>query len=119
MQRSVTTDLMTGEQTARCFIDGGVFGPVGRVRLDDTGTEMTDISDRIYRIHPDDPLSAAASMEQEATFERGDWSVRVRTNARQTATATAFLLEATVSCWDGDELVFETSWQHEIQRNGM
>ena len=76
MERSHKIDLMTGEHISRFFIDGGVFGPVGRVKLDDTGTEMTDISDRIYRIHADDPLSATATMEQDATFERDDWNVR-------------------------------------------
>ena len=119
MERSHKIDLMTGEHISRFFIDGGVFGPVGRVKLDETGTEMTDISDRVYRIHADDPLSATATMEQDATFERDDWNVRVKTVAKQTATATAFILDATVTCWDGDEMFHEVEWHHEIPRNGM
>ncbi len=119
LDRSIRTDLTTGEHVSRFFIDGGVFGPVGRVRLDETGTEMTDISDRIYRIHPDDPLSATATMDQDATFERDDWKVRVKTTAKQTATADKFVLEATVTCWDRDEIFHEVEWHHEIPRNGM
>ena len=119
MERSISTDLTTGEHVSRFFVDGGVFGPVGRVRLDEIGTEMTDISDRIYRIHPDDPLSAIATMDQEATFEREDWNVRVKTTAKQTATADKFVLDATVTCWDGDELFHEVKWHHEIKRNGV
>ena len=118
MERSIKTDLTTGEHVSRFFVDGGVFGPVGRVRLDETGTEMTDVSDRIHRIRPDDPLSAVATMDQEATFERADWKVRVKTTAKQTATSDSFVLEATVSCWDGDELFHEVGWHHEIPRNG-
>ncbi len=119
MERSIKTDLTTGEHVARFFVDGGVFGPVGRVRLDETGTEMTDVSDRIYRIHPDDPLSATATMEQRATFKREDWNVSVKTTARQTATADEFVLEATVTCRDGDEIFHEVEWRHKIPRNGM
>lgn len=118
MDRSIKTDLTTGEHVSRFFVDGGVFGPVGRVRLDETGTEMTDVSDRVHRIRPDDPLSAVATMDQEATFERADWKVRVKTTAKQTATSDNFVLEATVSCWDGDELFHEVDWHHEIPRNG-
>ena len=119
MDRSIKTDLTTGEHVSRFFIDGGVFGPVGRVRLDEIGTEMTDISDRNYRIHPDEPLSATATMDQDATFERDDWNVRIKTTAKQTATADKFVLEATVTCWDRDEIFHEVEWQHEIPRNGM
>ena len=119
MERSVKYDLVTGEHISRCFIDGGVFGPIGKIRLDDIGTEMSDISDRVYRIHPHDPLSAEASMDQEAVFERGDWSVRVKTTATMTSSKTAFHLTATVDCWDGDELFHSVRWNHDIQRNGM
>jgi predicted acyl esterase len=119
MERSLHTDLMTGEVSARFFLDGGVFGPVGRMRLDDIGTELGDISDRIYRIHPDDPLSCRASMDQESLFERGDWSVTIKTTAEMTATETEFHLKATVTCWDGDEEFHHVDWVHAIPRNGM
>ncbi|MEM9199819.1 MAG: CocE/NonD family hydrolase, partial [Pseudomonadota bacterium] len=119
MERSHTIDLVSGSHTARVFIDGGVFGPVGRIRLDETGTELSDVSDRIYRIHPDDPLSAEARMDQQAEFGRGDWRVRIVTTARQTATDTAFLLDATVEAWEGETLIHNVDWHHEIARNGM
>ena len=32
-------------------------------------------------------LSATATMDQDAAFERDDWKVRVKTTAKQTATA--------------------------------
>lgn len=119
MERSIKIDLTDGTHIARFFLDGGVFGPVGRIRLDDTGTEMGDISDRIYRIHPDNPLSAQAVMNQDSHFERGDWSVRLKTAAKMTATMTHFRLSASVECWDGDELFHTVEWNHEIPRNGM
>lgn len=119
MERSLHTDLMTGEHSARFFLDGGVFGPVGRIRLDETGTEMGDISDRIYRIHPDDPLSCRATMDQESHFQREDWDVRIKTTAEMTATKSDFRLKASVTCWDGDEEFHHVDWDHVIPRNGM
>lgn len=119
MERSLKVDLTDGTHTARFFLDGGVFGPVGRLRLDDTGTEMGDLSDRVYRIHPDDPLSARASMTQDSHFHRGDWSARIKTAATMTATKTHFRLSATVECWDGDKPFHSVEWKHEIPRNGM
>ncbi|MEM9047133.1 MAG: CocE/NonD family hydrolase [Pseudomonadota bacterium] len=119
MARSLKTDLTTGAHTSRFFVDGGVFGPAGRLRLDAIGTELGDVSDRVYSIQPDDPLSAEASMEQDATFTRADWQVRVVTKARQTATRAAFVLDATVEAWDGETLFHSVEWHHEIPRNGM
>jgi len=119
MERSLKIDLTDGTHTARFFLDGGVFGPVGRLRLDDTGTEMGDISERIYSIHPDDPLSARASMTQDCRFHRDDWSVRIKTTAAMRATKTHFLLSATVECEDGDKPFHRVEWEHKIPRNGM
>ncbi|NNE78712.1 MAG: CocE/NonD family hydrolase [Silicimonas sp.] len=119
MERSLHTDLMTGEVAARFFLDGGVFGPIGRLRLDDTGTEMGDVSDRVYRIHADDPLTCRATMDQDSLFERDDWRVRIKTFAEMTASETEFHLKATVTCWDGDEEFHQVDWDHTIPRNGM
>ena len=119
MDRSLHVDLATGEHASRFFLDGGVFGPVGRLRLDETGTEMGDVSDRVYRIHPEDPLSARATMDQESSFERDDWNVRIETSSEMTATKTDFLLRASVTCWDGDEEFHQVQWEHSIPRNGM
>ena len=85
----------------------------------ETGTELGDISERIYAIHPDDPLSARATMEQDSLFERGDWKVRIKTTSEQTATATEFILKARVECWDGEVLFHEVDWEHKIPRKGM
>ncbi len=119
MERSLHVDLATGEHAARFSFDGGVFGPVGRLRLDETGTEMGDVSDRVYRIHPQDPLPARATMDQESCFERDDWNVRIKTGSEMKATGTAFLLRASVTCWDGEEEFHHVQWDHSIPRNGM
>ena len=119
LERGISRDLTTGLHAERVFIDGGVFGPVGRMRLEDIGTELGDVSERIYAIHPDDPLSARATMDQESLFERGDWKVRIKTQAEMSATKTEFQLRATVQCWDGETPFHSIEWTHAIPRNGM
>ncbi len=117
-ETTLTRDTHTGRLTERVFIGGGVMGPSSKKVLE-TGTEISDTSERIYSILPDDPLSAIATMRQETRFERGDWDARIKTWSQQTATATDFVLNATVECWDGDTLFFKTEWNHVIPRNGM
>ncbi|GAB4382965.1 CocE/NonD family hydrolase [Albidovulum sp.] len=119
MERAIHHDLVKGELTHRLFIDGGVFGPAGEMRLEETGTVLGDISDRRYTIRADDPLSARATMEQSASFRRADWDARIRCFAEQTATATDFHLRARITCWSGEEVVFESEETHVIPRNGM
>jgi predicted acyl esterase len=119
MERSFHTDLTTGEVTQRFFLDGGVFGPIGDMRLDDIGTVLSDISDRRYAIHGDDPLSARATMQQTAKFTRDDWDVKIECFAEQTATATDFHLTARIRCFNGDALFFENDETFTIPRNGM
>ncbi|MEO0486926.1 MAG: CocE/NonD family hydrolase [Pseudomonadota bacterium] len=119
MERSFHTDLTTGETTHRFFLDGGVFGPVGDLRLDEIGTVLSDVSDRRYMIHADDPLSARAVMEQTASFTRDDWHAKITCFAEQTATAEAFHLTARITCWSGEEEVFAEEEHVTIPRNGM
>ena len=118
-ERSFHMDLATGETLHRSFSDGGVFGPVGDMRLDEIGTVLSDISDRRYTIHADDPLTARATMEQSAGFTRDDWQVKIHCFAEQTATATEFHLTSHVRCWDGEELFFDKKETFTIARNGM
>ncbi|MDU8945756.1 CocE/NonD family hydrolase [Ovoidimarina sediminis] len=119
MERSIHTDLTTGEVTHRFFLDGGVFGPVGDLRLDDIGTVLSDISDRHYTIRADDPLSTRAVMEQTASFTREDWHAKIQAYAEQRATATDFHLTSRMRCWSGEKLIFEEEKTHVIPRNGM
>ncbi|GGH18233.1 hypothetical protein SAMN05444007_10147 [Cribrihabitans marinus] len=119
MERSFHTDLTDGATLHRFFSDGGVFGPVGDMRLDDIGTVLSDISDRRYTIHADDPLSARATMEQTASFTRDDWTAKIHTISEQTATTTEFHLTARITCWDGDDVFFENEETFTIPRNGM
>ena len=119
LSRTVTRDAATGAVIERVLIDGGVFGPVGRRRLLDTGTEIGSVSERVYSIHPDDPLCAKAVMTQEAVIERGDWRVRIETEAEQTSSATHFHLRARTRAYSGDRLLHEARHERSVPRDAM
>jgi uncharacterized protein len=119
LERGFSTDLKDGTISHRVYIEGGVFGPVGRIRLNDTGIELGDISERICAVGSTNPLTATMTMTQDSKLERSGWAVRIETSAGMTATATHFRLKAHVECWDGDTPFHRVNWSHEIPRNGM
>lgn len=119
LERGMTVDSVSGEIAHRVFIDGGVFGPVGRSRLEATGIEIGDVSERVYTITPGDPLSAKARMVQTSRIGRGDWQVRIEATAEMTATADTFELTASVQVFENEEEFHTSNWQHTIPRVWM
>jgi hypothetical protein len=55
--------------------------------------------------------------EQRASLRRGDWSVRVESRTRLTATRETFQFSADVEAFVGDETFVKRSWQLKIPRN--
>lgn len=119
LERSVTLDQVSGEVTHRLYIDGGTFGPWGKLRLEATGIEMSHVYDRIYRIRPDDPNSAQAIMTQSCEMGRGDWQVRIETYAQMTSTRDTFELEAWVEAREGDSLLCRREWASSVPRTDV
>jgi hypothetical protein len=56
----------------RTFVDGGTFGPTGKLHLESPDVEISHVSERNYSIHPDDPNSARATMTQTCEMGRSD-----------------------------------------------
>ncbi|MCC5969389.1 MAG: CocE/NonD family hydrolase [Pararhodobacter sp.] len=75
----------------------------GRERNPDHGLETESTMRELWRIHPDDPLSAENHIEWTQNFARGDWSVGTKVVASQTVTATHLILRATLTAWEGTE----------------
>lgn len=119
LERSVTLDQLSGEVTHRLYIDGGTFGPWGKLRLDATGMEMSHIYERLYAIRPADPLSARAVMIQSCEMGRGAWQVRIDTHAQMSSTRGTFELNAWVEAREGTELLCRREWQASIPRTDV
>jgi uncharacterized protein len=117
IERSVTLDQVTGAVTHRLFVDGGVFGDVGKIRLEDIDMELAHVFEKIHRIHPGDPNSAFAAMTQTYEMGRGDWQVSIRAGAEMTSSATTFDLNAWVEAYEGGKSLFRKDWRASIPRN--
>jgi putative CocE/NonD family hydrolase len=116
VERSVSTDPVTGEVTHRLYVDGGVFGDWGKFRLEDIGLEMGHVFERNYRIHPDQPNSARATMTQSYDMARGDWRVTIHAGAEMTSTGKAFELTAWLEALEGDTVICRRDWRSSIPR---
>jgi hypothetical protein len=116
LERSVSIDQLTGRVNHRLYVDGGTFGPTGKMRLASPDVEMSHVSERNYSIHPDDPNSAQASMRQTCEIGREGWQTRIETHAQMTSTATTFELRAWMEAFEADKSVCRREWQSSIPR---
>ncbi len=112
----MTTDPSTGVVNHRLYVDGGVFGDWGRFRLEAIDLEMSHVFDRNYRIHPDLPNSAGATMTQSYEMGRGDWRVKINAGAEMSCTVHAFELTAWLEALEGDTVVCRRDWRSRIPR---
>jgi uncharacterized protein len=116
IERSVSIDQLTGRVNHRLYVDGGTFGPTGKIRLEAPGVEISHVYERNYSIHPSDPNSARATMTQSCEIGRGSWQTRIQTYAEMTSTPTTFELTAWVEAFEGDTSVCRREWKSSIPR---
>ena len=116
--RGWETDIVAEVTRYRLAIQGGVLGPIGDIVLHDTGTEMGSNYEMVHEIG-NDPLSAKSVITQDDYFQREDWRTSSSSRVEMTATASHFILNAEIKCFDGDQLFYEAEWKHEIERNGQ
>ena len=111
--RAVARDVATGLWALD--IDPG-RGAQTRVYPD--GLEYSESARDRYWIQERDPLSARARSDWSVRLRREDldWEARVVAYSETRCTATAYVVENSVSCYDGEESVFERTWRKEIPR---
>ena len=119
VERTVTLDQLTQEVSHRLHVDGGVFGDWGKFRLDAIGMDMGHVYERIYRIKPDDPNSARASMTQSYEMGRGDWQIRIDAGATMTSTPSSFEIAAWIEAFEAGSPVCRREWKSSIPRNKL
>jgi hypothetical protein len=107
----IERDVVTGEIALRMNQDGDVT-----MRFPD-GLVFEERNRDRYAITEGEPLSASVAAERSLAMSRGDWRIRIETQSRMTSTATHFRLEDTLTAYEGDEQVFERTWDREIPRD--
>ena len=89
----------------------------GLVRIDRLGLEVGTEGKFAFDIKDDDPLSATAEMQRTETIRRDAWQVRIETRMRLSCTRDAFLLQASLSAWEGADEVCHRAWDRSIPRD--
>lgn len=110
-QRSITHDVANGTITV-------VHEDASAVeRLEGIDLVTRKKSRDVFTITEGDPLSARVETLREVEYRRGDW--RVRTDERMTVTCDldSFRVVASLTAFEGDELICERSWDERIPRD--
>ena len=108
--RKIETDLITGRVALVVNDDLGDAENLTHGLC--TGETMSEL----WYIHPDDPLSARAVHTWEQRLSRGDWAVKTYANAEMTASATHLNMKATLTAWEGDQVIFTRSFDDKVPR---
>ena len=111
--RTKECDLETGDTVMR------ISNGDGHVTDLKHGLSTSSVTHEEWRINGDNPLSAKADIHWFTTMGRDDWQTSTEAKASMTADASTFHIKAELRAWEGDELLFERSYQRSIPRNGM
>jgi putative CocE/NonD family hydrolase len=107
--RRIETDLITGHHALLIEDDQG--DPENLTHGLITGEETTER----WAIGAD-PLSARAEITWEQRLSRGDWQVRTRAETVMTSTADALRMQASLTAWEGERMVFQRHWDESVER---
>ena len=108
--RRVETNLISGKTALVIHDDGGDMENLGHGLC--SGETMSER----WEIHPDDPLSAHATHIWEQRLSRGGWQVKTVAHAEMTATATHLRMQARLTAWEGETVIFTRAWDDEVPR---
>ena len=118
--RDLTYSLSDDRRTIRVRADEG------RKYFPDVDTETDEVSEDVYTIAGDEPLSAAAHCSRSCTItymarRGGDCAVRTETvtESWMRATETEFILENTLTTKINGEDFFVKTWHETVARDGV
>jgi putative CocE/NonD family hydrolase len=108
--RRAERDPATGAAALSIVDDAGAF------RIEAIGLDLEDVTERRFRIHPDDPTAAVLDVEMRWRFARADWSTAATTRSRVTCTAAEFRITTDLEAFEGDAPVFARQWTTTVPR---
>ena len=111
--RRIEHDLGTDRKTLHFDWDMG-----GLYRIEQEGIEAEDAAWASYSVVNGDPLSARTDCRCSFILKRDeDWDTSGEARSAMTCTATHYLIDATLDCYEGDRRVFTRAWSWEIPRD--
>ncbi len=106
VHRDLAEDLSTLE----------VVNDNGRIRLEDSGLEVSTCAVETYRSRDNDFDSLEGTTLWERSLKRDDWEVHTVTRTVLTSSAAAFQLHATLDAYEGERRVYSRNWDLTIPR---
>ena len=116
MTRTAALDLLTGVATYVTNGEGGLFGE-GVHRFDEIDTTVAHDLKRELTIGAEDPLTARYRLTQSYELGRDGWRIRIETAVSMCATASDFILEASVQAYENGVLAGARAWEEAIPRD--
>jgi hypothetical protein len=110
-RRTIERDSTSGETVTRVVDDSGEH------RISPHGLTTSEIASEVYRIRPDDPLSAHVEIHWTEALSRDDWQVRIETRTEMWADRETFFIRAHLEAFEGDQQVFVQHWDRQVSRD--
>jgi putative CocE/NonD family hydrolase len=120
------TVLQPGKQTrsrsvdiATQVMDLSVFSDDGRLRIEETGTEIAATYARRMTIEREDPGTARTEVDYRSEFKRSDWHARLDTAIVVTSDRRNFYVKGSLKAYSGKKLFAERRFDEKIPRDNM
>jgi predicted acyl esterase len=113
LKRTIEIDLATHE-TVYTFQSDEFDAPPARIEA--IAMDLGHTFMKRHRISEYDPLSADTEIVQRTTMRRKDWSVRIESRTRLTATRDSFQFSADLEAFEDDQPFGRRKWQLAIPR---
>jgi predicted acyl esterase len=113
LEREIRTEAMHGETVI------SNFSGAGRFRLNWIDLETTGTATDVVGITEGDPLSCWAEAHRTSEQRREGWHIRLEGKIRLTSTRDDLLLTASLEAYENEALVFDTTREATIPRDGV
>jgi len=83
---------------------------MGELRLDDIALSFHEATNRVFRIHPENPASAAVETRISCGFRRDQWSAETVVLGRVSRPNEAISAQHAIRAREGETVVYERDW---------
>jgi predicted acyl esterase len=90
---------------------------LGALHIADVDLELTAVGSETYSLPAGDPAQARSEARRRAGFRRDDWQASIETRSVLTSNGANWRFAATLSAFEGENLIFERSWDLDIPRS--
>jgi putative CocE/NonD family hydrolase len=116
IKRTYERDLTSADTVYSVFSDGGDFEGAAITRVHDIDLDIGHTVRRRYCIGESDPQTARVEIVQKILLRRPNWHIRVESRAGLSATQDAFILQAHLEAYEGDDCIFTRHWDSTLGR---